>query len=114
MAIFKIQMMSGVEIPIESEEALVHFLSEASSGKNLVVTKYGIPNVASIDSITIHKEKMEEVREMLYLGTDRAKAEAEALGPSPFAKLLSGKMQMLSHESRTAAQEEAARKNARN
>ena len=100
--------MSGQEIPLENEEALTQLLSEANAGKKLILTKYGVINVSSIDSITPHKEKLEEVRDMLQFGTDRAKAEAEALGPSPFAKLLAGKMTMLSPQSRTAAQEEVA------
>ena len=101
--------MSGQEVPLENEEAVKHLLLEANSGKKLILTKYGVVNVASIDSITPHKEKMSEVLDMVNLGQSREKAEAESLGASPFSKILSGQMKMLSDKNRTEAQEEAAR-----
>lgn len=101
--------MSGQEIPLENEEAVINLLSQANSGKKLILIKYGVINVSSIDSITPHKEKMEEVRNALLLGQSREKAELESLGPSPFAKLLVDGMKMLSDYGRTIAQEESAR-----
>ena len=89
MKIFKIKMMSGVEIPVESEEALQNFLQEANSGKKLVLTKYGIVNVASIDSIVLHKEKMQELAEMKDYKMENP--EKVILGDSPFAKMLEEK-----------------------
>lgn len=106
--IYRIKMMSGQEIPLESEEALQGFLAEANSGKKLVVTKYGIVNVNSIDSVTPHKAKMEELAdERRYY--DNEIALGRVLGPSPFAKLLGPKMAMLSPKSRTEAQEETSK-----
>lgn len=109
MAIFKIKTMGGQEIVIEDEQALQQFLSEANTGKKLIITKYGIVNVSSIDSIIIHKEKMMEITEALRLNKSKEQALSESLGPSPFVKLLSDNMRMLSDQSRTSAQEEAAR-----
>ena len=86
--IYKITMMSGQEIPLENEEALQKFLEEANAGKKLVLTKFGVVNVASIDSITPHKELMAEVWQDTKLGTPRDRAEQSALGESPFIKLL--------------------------
>lgn len=103
--IYKIKMMSGQEIPLESEEALQSFLNEANGGKKLIVTKYGIINVNSIDSVTQHKEKMEELYHELKAGG----GVNEVLGPSPFAQLLGPKMTMLSPQSRTELQEDVAR-----
>jgi len=85
MKIFKIKMMSGVEIPIDGEVSLQSFLTEANSGKKLVLTKYGIVNVASIDSITIHKEKMAELAQLREYKMENP--EREVLGESPFKEL---------------------------
>lgn len=103
--IYKIKMMSGQEIPLESEEALQGFLVEANSGKKLIVTKYGIVNMSSIDSVTPDKGKNED----LYYAIKRGDGIEDVLGPSPFAKLLGPKMAMLSPKSRTEAQEETSK-----
>lgn len=100
--------MGGEEIPI-TEDGLTRFLREANSGKKIVVTEYGIVNVSSVDSIVRHKEKMREVVELIRIGRNKKDAVSEVMGPSPFAKLLSDKMPLLSPKSRTEAQEEAAR-----
>jgi len=103
--------MGGAEVMIANEEDLEIFLQEANTGKKLILTKYGVVNVASIDSILPHKEKMAEVKELLKAGIEKDQKEAERglIEPSPFAKLLSGKMVMLSDKSRTGVKEEFAR-----
>ena len=108
--IYKIKMMSGQEVVLESEEALESFLREANSGKKLILTKYGIVNVASIDSIVKHKEKMQEISEAIGYGKTPEQARAEIMGDSPFSKLLAKKMEMLPPEKRTAAQEDGSRR----
>lgn len=102
--------MSGQEILLENDEAVRDLLREANEGKKLILTKHGIVNVASIDSITPHKEKLTELRELMHLGKTREEAIKDILPVSSFAKLLSGKMQMLNNESRNEIQEEVARK----
>ena len=107
--IFKVVMMSGQEVMLENEEAVQALLREANEGKKLVLTKHGVINIASIDSIVPHKEKLDSMRDYLRLGKSKEEALREVLEPSPFAKLLGPKMSMLSPRSRTAAQEEASR-----
>lgn len=85
--IFLIKMMSGEEISLENEEAVRELLSQANAGKKLILTKYGVVNVSSIDSIVPHKEKMAGVREILKLGRTKEEAEKEVLGVSPFAEM---------------------------
>lgn len=109
--IYKVVMSNGPEVVVENEESLMKILDEVNAGKKLVLTKYGVINSSFIVSIVRHKEKMQEVREQLGYGSKKPhEAEMEVLGPSPFAKLLSDRMQMLSPQSRTAAQEESARR----
>ena len=107
--IYKIKMMSGEGIVVESEEALQSFLNEANSGKKLILTKYGIVNVASVECVIPHKEKIEAINESMKYGTPMEEAIKNELGTSPFARLLSGKMPKLSDKSRTEAQEEGAK-----
>ena len=52
---------------------------------------------------------MAELGELLRLGKSKEEAMDDICGVSPFAKLLSGEMQMLSPKSRTESQEETAR-----
>lgn len=106
--------MGGVEIMIAGDDDLKAFLVEANTGKKLILTKYGVVNVASIDSIVVHKEKMSEANQLFQMGRSQKEAEKEALGASPFAKLLSGKMAMLSDKSRTKVQEETAKEERKN
>jgi len=111
--IFKITMMSGAEIPLENEEAVKRFLEEANAGKKLILTKYGIVNVASVDSIAPDKKKMETVGQYVGMGRSELEAENETLGSSPFAKLIAPKMGVLSDKSRTEIQENVAREERR-
>ena len=78
--IFTIKMMSGADVPLENEEEVKRFLEEANAGKKLILTKYGIVNVASVDSIVPDKKKMEAVKE--YVGMGRNVLEAEGEGES--------------------------------
>lgn len=107
--IYKINMMSGQGIILESEEELTKLLHEANEGKKLVLTKHGVVNIASIDSIVEHKEVLDSIRELVRYGKTPEQARIESLPPSPFAKLLGEKMTMLSPRSRSIAQEEGAR-----
>lgn len=108
--IYRIKMMSGKDIQIDGEEALRLLLTEANKGKKLILTKYGVVNASSIDSITEDKGAMDEIRhEMKLSGKSEQQAKESVMPPSPFAKLLAQKMAMLSPKSRTEAQEEAAR-----
>lgn len=106
--IYKIKTMGGAEIPAAGEE-LAGFLQQVNDGKKLIVLQHGIVNVSSIDSVEPFKEKMKYVSQYLDMGRNQEEAEKEVLGVSPFAKLLSGKMAMLSDKSRTETQEEFAR-----
>lgn len=107
--IYKIKMMSGQEIILESEEELSKLLHEANEGKKLVLTKHGVVNVASIDSITKHKEILDSIRQNIEYGKTPEQARTEALPPSPFAKLLGKNMEMLNPRSRSLAQEESSK-----
>jgi hypothetical protein len=82
--IYKIVMMSGEEIPLESREALDNLISEANKGTKLVMTKYGVVNLSSIDSIVLHKELMREAYEQMKVGIKEDEAIQEALGPGVF------------------------------
>lgn len=84
MKIYKIVMMSGQEIPLESREALDKFLEAANAGAKLIMTKYGVVNTASVDSIVPHKEKMAEIAENMRYGHSEEESRAKILGPSPF------------------------------
>jgi len=107
--IFKIVQKSKNEIPVANEEDLMKLLSEANAGKKLVLTKYGVIDVSSIDCIIPHKGKMQEVGESIRYGKKLEEAEAEALGPSPFAKMLAGGMTMLKPGQKADAFDEAGR-----
>ena len=122
--IYKIVMMSGQEIAIESEEALQRFLTEANAGKRLILTRYGVVNVSSIDSIVPNHERMERYHDLLrdgYLEIEQGQTRQDAalertLGPSPFAQFLAegraalaNKMTMLSPGVRAEVAEDVAK-----
>ena len=106
--IYLLKMMSGNEIAIESEAEVENLLRQANAGAKLVVTKHGIVNIASIDSIVKNKEVMKEISQQLRYGKTESMAIRDVLGNSPFAKLLGEKMK-ISDGIRTAAQEDGAR-----
>ena len=117
--IWKIVQMSGQEIPVGSEEEVMKILEMANKGVKLVMTRYGVVNCASIDSIVPHKEKMQDAFEQLKFDRQLTLkvAEAKAIGPSPFTrdlqvkmKMLGAQMEMLGPGERTAAQEEGGRR----
>lgn len=101
--------MSGQEVLLEDDEAVRDLLREANEGKKLILTKHGIVNVSSIDSITPHKEKLAEMGDLLRLGKTKDEAMDYLCPVSPFAKLLAPRMGMLSNESRNEIQEQVAR-----
>ena len=79
-------------------------LLEAVNKRIAAIFREGVlinPNMAI--SLVIAKDRMEDVRDSKLTGM-------EFKAPSPFAKLLSSKMRMLSPESRTAAIEESGRR----
>jgi hypothetical protein len=84
MKIYKIVMMSGQEIPLESREALDRFMEAANSGAKLIMTKYGIVNTSSIDSIVPHKELMGEIAEQMKFGHTEEESRGQILGFAPF------------------------------
>jgi hypothetical protein len=82
MKIYKIKQMSGVEVVIVGKETLDAVVAAANKGTRLIVTKYGVINPASIDSITLHKEMMNDIAESMRYGASLEKATRECL-PSP-------------------------------
>ena len=99
---FKIILSSSKDTICVREGELKEVLLAISKGQ-LVITREGIFNPSFLVAIVPDEDRM------------KALAEAENLHykyeePSPFAKLLSEKMKMLSPEKRTEAQEEAAAK----
>lgn len=116
--------MGRQEIPIESEEALLKFLDRANKGDRLVLTKHGVINPSSVDSIVPDRARMGEVQGLLQYQEERGgkmlpkytreTAERAVLGEGALARLIDGKkklgakMTMLGDGERTAAQEEAA------
>lgn len=107
--IYRIKTTVG-DVVIESEEALSDFLAQVSKGAKLVITKYGVVNPAMIGTIVRDDGKMKEIRDIMQYGKTKEEATSEVLGVSPFAKLLGGKMQMLTPEQRTMSQEESGRR----
>ena len=85
--IYKVKMMSGAEIPLESMDEVAAVVKAANDGAKLIVTKHGIINVASIDSISPFKEKMQEVAELMKYKEPNQKelVEREILGKGIFA-----------------------------
>ena len=77
-------MMSGQKIPLESVEELDKLIELSGKGQKLVKTKYGVVNLASIDSIVVHKEIMNEIREQMKYGKLEEDAMREALGAGIF------------------------------
>jgi hypothetical protein len=78
--IYCIRMMSGQKIPLESREELDALMAAANGGARLVMTKYGVVNLSSIDSITLHKELMDEVAEKIRFGENEESARSKILG----------------------------------
>jgi len=84
------------------EEELKSVLAGINSG-SIVIVKEGIFNPSYFVGIVEDRERMNEMAE--YLKLDRPLVE-----PSPFAKLLSGKMSMIdSPQKRTLIQEEVSK-----
>ena len=108
--IYKAVMSSGDSVLIESEEDMMKFLGDANNpNKKLILTKHGLINTSFLVSIVPHKEKLAEIRDHMGIGKTKEEAISIVLPPSPFARILSEKMQMLTPQSRTAAQEESSK-----
>ena len=58
-------------------------LDREAAGARLIETKYGIINPASIDSITLHKDLMEQIGERMRYQLTLEQATAEVLGRLP-------------------------------
>ena len=82
--IYQINMMSGQKIPLESVEDLDKLIEASAAGAKLVKTKFGVVNLASIDSIVVHKEIMKEIRAQMDYGIEEEKARGETLGVGIF------------------------------
>ena len=83
MKIYKVKQMSGVEVVLVGREALDAVMAAANAGARLIETKYGIINPASIDSITLHKDLMEQIGERMRYQLTLEQATAEVLGRLP-------------------------------
>ena len=102
MTYFEIKTMGGTKIVI-SEDELETVVKAIARGDRTIITRNGIFPAHSYDSIQVAKDRMSQINEFKKLGMAWEEPVSE------FAKLLSGKMEMLSSAERTKAQEEAAR-----
>lgn len=103
MIYFEISLSNGDKIIIKEEE-LKGVVEAIKAGGNVIITSGGIFNGSFYVGIGIAKERMEEIKELERYGQKYVER------PSEFARLLSGKFQMLTPAQRTEAQEEAAKK----
>ena len=83
MKIYKVKQMSGIEVVLVGREALDALMDAANKGARLIMTKYGVINPSSIDSITPHKELMSSIGEAMRYGKTLDQASAEVLGNLP-------------------------------
>jgi hypothetical protein len=86
--IYQVVMMSGKKISLESEEEVRSFLEQANKGMRLVLTKHGVINPASVDSIVPDNEANAAMKSLNGKPQD-------VLGTSPFVAILSGEKKML-------------------
>lgn len=103
MVYFEARLSNGDPVLIGGDE-LERVMNGIARNDKMVVCRNGAFNPSFFVSIQLAKEKMLEIRELENYGQRYVER------PSEFAKLLSGKFQMLSPAKRTEAQEEAARK----
>lgn len=87
MKIFKIVLSNGDPIAIYDTE-LSSVLDMIESGKKLVVTKRGVFNPSFMVSIIVHKELMEEAKQI-------AQYEKTFELSSPFVEALADRLKML-------------------
>jgi hypothetical protein len=85
MKIYKLTTKSGTVIPIEGREALDALMEGVNKGARLVMTKYGVVDSSSIDSIVLHTELMREISgRALQLEGDTKKAKDDVMGAGIF------------------------------
>ena len=65
MKIYKLLTKGKTAIPIETREEVDAIVAAVNKGARLVQTKYGIVDSSSIDSVTVHKELMQEICEQM-------------------------------------------------
>ena len=65
MKIYKLLTKGKTAIPIETREEVDAIVAAVNKGARLVQTKCGIVDSSSIDSITVHKELMQEICEQM-------------------------------------------------
>lgn len=86
MKIYKLITKSGTIIPIEGREALDALMDGINGGARLVMTKHGVVDASSIDSIVLHTKLMTEIVERArQIEGDTQKAQLEMLGDGGFA-----------------------------
>jgi len=102
---YKAIIPNGKDVRIGADELEGVLRQVGSGGKSWIVVKHGVFNPAFVAQIAPAYDIEQELAEMRRQGIQE--------GPSPFAKLLTEKMAMLSPQSRTVAQEEAAREERR-
>ena len=99
--IYQAIIPSGKNVRIDADELEGVLRQVGSGGKSWIVVRHGIFNPAFVAQIAPAYDIERELAASKRVGIEE--------DPSPFAKLLAGKMQTLSHENRTAAQEDAAK-----
>jgi len=102
MKYFKVTLSAGDPVLIDEDE-VKPVLEGIARNDRAVICRRGAFNPSFYISILEDKKKNREVMEDERLGMDVSPE------PSPFAKILAGKMPQISSRSRTLAQEQAAR-----
>jgi len=101
---FKIVLSNTKDtIPIRTLDEVKRILERISAGDSYIVCQNGVFNPSYLVAIIPDPERARNLAEAKNLGYN------EIESSSPFAKLLSPKMEMLPPKERTKAQEEASR-----
>ena len=83
MKIYKVTQMSGVKITLVGREALDAVMDAANKGARLIMTKHGVINPSSIDSITLDRDLMGAISDGMRYGKTLEQASAEVLASLP-------------------------------
>lgn len=102
---YKIILNNTKETITIREEELPKVLNGIRNKKMIIVSE-GIINPSFLVAIVADKERMEEINEAKRIGMKFEE-------PSPFAKLLAGKMEMFNPKQLSEVQEEVAREERR-